>query len=204
MDESDEEKLESLFLAISNDISNYDETTIANKLFDLGLDKTYATLFVKNMIEQMPTMKYHLQELEKFNDEEFKVKFPMIVKEMFVERTEPSILTKEQNMTQQQLRAISRLARNLMNHLARSSMSEKKITKACEEAKLSQSKIDTIINTLKINSEYWRNMLVFSNTQDVYFLTQDIAQQNEMIMRTLQEILKILKGDDGSNSQHFQ
>ena len=70
LDESDEEKLESLFFAISNDISNYDETTIANKLFDLGLDKTYATLFVKNMIEQLPTMKYHLQELEKFNDEE--------------------------------------------------------------------------------------------------------------------------------------
>ena len=128
----------------------------------------------------------------------------MIVKEMFVERTKPSILTKEQGITPQQLRAISGLARNLMNYLARSTMSEKKIINACEEAKLSQSKIDTLVNTLKINSEYWRNMLVFSNTQDVYFLTQDMAQQNEMILRTLQEILKLLKGNDGSNSQHFQ
>lgn len=204
LDELDEEKLESLFFAISNDISNYDETTIANKLFDLGLDKTYATLFVKNMIEQLPTMKYRLQELEKFNDEEFKVKFPRIVNEMFVERTRPSILTKEQDITQQQLRAILGVARNLMNSLARSSTSEKKIIKVCEEAKLSQSKIDTLINTLKINSEYWRNMVVFSNTQDAYFLTQDIAQQNEMILHTLQEILKLLKGNDSSNTQHFQ
>ena len=104
LNDVEKEKLSALFFAISNDISNYDETTISNKLFELGLDKTYAVLFVKNMIEQLPTMKYQLQELSKFTDEEFKIKFPAIVKEMWVERTKPSILTKEQNVTTQQFR----------------------------------------------------------------------------------------------------
>lgn len=200
----DEEKLSALFFAISNDISNYDETTISNKLFELGLDKTYAVLFVKNMIEQLPTIKYQLQELSKFTDEEFKIKFPDIVKEMWVEQTKPSILTKEQNVTIQQLRTFSRMTRILMNNLARSAISEKKIIHLCKEVNLSESKIDTLINTLKINSDYWRNMVIFSNTQDSFFTLQDITRQNDLILRAMQDILILLKGKDDSNNRHFQ
>lgn len=204
LDENDEEKLTGLFFAISNDISNYDETTISNKLFELGLEKTYAVLFVQNMIEQAPTLEYQLRELAKFKDGDFKIKFPTIVKEMWVERKKPKILSKEQEVTPQQLRIISNLTRTLMNHLARSIISERKLIEICKSSGLSDSKTETLVNTLKINSKYWRNMLIFSNTQDSFFSLQDIVQQNDLILRTMQEILKLLKGNDGSNNQHFQ
>ena len=204
LDEIDEEKLSRLLFAISNDISNYDETKISNKLYDLGLEKTYAVLFVQNMIEQAPTLKYQLQELSKFTDDDFKTKFPILVNEMWVERKKPQLLTKEQNITPQQLRIISNLTRTFMNQLARSVVSEKRLLAICKDSGLSNSKTETLVNTLKINSEYWRNMLIFSNTQDSFFSIQDIVQQNNLILRTMQEILKLLKGKDGSDNQHFQ
>ena len=91
-----------------------------------------------------------------------------------------------------------------MNHLARSEISEKKIIHMCKEVNLSESKIDTLVNTLKINSDYWRNMLIFSNTQDSFFTLQDTIQQNDLILRTMQEILILLKAKNNSNNQHFQ
>ena len=204
LDETDEEKLSWLFFAISNDISNHDEATISNKLYDLGLQKTYAILFVQNMIEQAPTIKYQLRELSKFTDDDFKTKFPIIVNEIWVERKAPQLLTKEQNITSEQLRIILNLTRTFMNDLARSAVSETKLIDICKNSDLSNSKTETLINTLKINSEYWKNMVIFSNTQDSFFSLQDIAQQNDLILRTMQEILKLLKGKDGSNNQHFQ
>lgn len=153
-------------------------------MFELGLEKTYAVLFVQNMISQSPTLEYELQELSKFTDEDFKIKFPIIVNEMWVERKNPALLTKEQNITPQQLRIISNLTRTFMNQLARSMISEKKIIEISKKVGISDSKIETLTNTLKINSEYWRNMLVFSNTQDSFFSLQDIVQQNDLILRT--------------------
>ncbi len=204
LDENDDEKLSGLFFAISNDISNYDETTISNKLFDLGLDKTYAVLFVQNIVEQAPTMQYQLQELSKFTDDDFETKFPIIVNEIWVERKNPQSLSKEQNITSQQLLIILNVTRTFMNNLARAVISEKKIIQICQEAKFSKSKIDVLVNTLKINSEFWKNMLIFSNTQDSFFSLQDVEQQNELILRTLQEILNLLKGKDSSTNNHFQ
>ena len=129
LDENDEEKISYLLYAISNDISNYDETTISNKLFDLGLERTYAVLLVQNMIEQAPTLQYQLKELNRFEDEVFGKKFPLIFNEMWIEKKHPKILIKDHGITAKQFKTIRDLTRVLMNNLARSRLSEKKIKK---------------------------------------------------------------------------
>ena len=204
LDEKDEEKLFNLFFAINNDISNYDQTTLSNKLFDLGLEKTYAFLLVQNIIDQAPPLQYQLKELEKFEDEDFKTKFPAIFNEMWVEQKPHKILIREQNLTSQQLQTISNLTRKLMSDLARSVTSEKKLRNECISAKLSKSKTDTFLNTLKVNSEFWKNLLVFSNTQDNFFSSQDIRQQNDLILRSLHEILNLIKNQNGLNNRNIQ
>ena len=92
-----------------------------------------------------------------------------------------------------------------MNEAIRSNLSEKRITEICKSSNFSESQLETILDTIRINSEFWRKFVMFANTQDSYFSLQNIEQQNDLILRTLQEILKTLKGKDDPNKQsHFQ
>lgn len=193
LNEEDGKKMLPLLTAIRNDISKYDQSHIANRLFDMGMDRTYAELFVSNMIDQAPSLLYQLNAISKIPDAEFGEKFPAIVNGLFVERENPEKLMAMHGIQLQQLSAISDITSKSMNGLVRSDISEKKIIEICKESDLSDAKIDVIINTFKINSEFWRHMLVFSNTQDSYFSLQRLEQQNEQILRTLSKILETLK-----------
>lgn len=156
------------------------------------------------MIDQAPPIEYQLQELAKFTDDDFKTKFPIIVNELWIERKEPNLLAKEQNITFQQLTIIFNLARTFINQLARSDISEKKLTDLCKSSGWSASNTKVFIHTLNIRLQYWRDMLNFTNIQDSFFSLQDIKRQNDAILHTMKEILKLSKGTDGSNTGHFQ
>ncbi len=204
LDDDDGEKLSALLSGIRNDISNYDQTTISNKLFELGLEKTYAVLFVQNIIEQTPTLEYELKELAKLSDDDFKDNFPKCMTNIWVERKPTKQISEEQELSMSQIQIIADVTRTLMNEIVRSSLSEKKVTELCKTSDFSDSKLEVLLNTIRINSEYWRKFVMFSNTQDAFFSLQNIEQQNDMILRTLQEILKILKGKDAGDNMHFQ
>ena len=49
-----------LLVKIQKDISKHDAIKIGNKLMDLGLDETYARLFVSNIKNHAPTEAYQL------------------------------------------------------------------------------------------------------------------------------------------------
>ena len=205
LDEQDDEEMSALLFVIRNDISNYDRTTISNKLFELGLEETYSILFVKNIIEQAPTLQYNLKEISKIPDDEFEKKFPRCMNEIWVERKTHKELSQEQDIPISQMQAISNITRTFMNEVIRSNLSEKRITEICKSSDFSESQLKVMLNTIRINSEFWRKFVMFANTQDSFFSLQNIEQQNDLILRTMQEILKTLKGkDDPSKQNHFQ
>ena len=185
LDEQDEEKMSALLAAIRNDISNYDKTTISNKLFELGLEETYSFLLVKNIIEQAPTVQYDLKEISKIPEDEFKEKFPKCMRELWVERKSHTALSNEQGISVSQAQAISNITRAFMNDVVRSTLSEKRIAEICKSCDFSESQLETVLNTIRINSEFWRNFVMFSNTQDSYISIKNIEQQNALILRTL-------------------
>ncbi len=79
-------QLSPLLEAIQNDISKYDETTMAQKLFDLGMEETYAKLLVNSMIKQAPTIEYDISVLAKLSDDVFKEKAPLIMNDIWVKK----------------------------------------------------------------------------------------------------------------------
>ena len=206
LEKQDEEKLKPLLFIIRNDISNYDETKIANRLFELGLDKTYSILLVKNIIEQIPTDEYDLKQLSNMDDQEFKKKFPQCMNEMWIERKQFKELSQELEIPIYLVVSIGNITRNFMDSLLKSELSEKKIRSMCKLSDFSESKIDVLVNTLLINSEHWRNTVIFRNTQKTYFESQnkqdtrdmlaDIKKQNDLILRIMQEIAKTFKIKD--------
>lgn len=187
------ERLYPLLTAISNDIGQRDETTISNRIFELGMAETYAVLFVKNTINNIPTLEYMLGVISKINDDSFTTNFPEIFKSMWIERMRVDEILEKFNLTKQQLDSILGSTRNLMSDYLRSNLSDLKIKDVCKKSGMSDSKVDTVLNTVKIYSEFWNRMLVFSNTQDTFFKSNEIKQQNIQILNILKEILVLLR-----------
>ena len=44
-------------------------------------------------------------------------------------------------------------------------------------------------------------MVIYSNTQDSFFAMQPIMHQNELILRSLQELLNIMKKDNSDTGK---
>lgn len=187
------ERLYPLLTAISNDIGRYDETTMANRIFELGMAETYAVLFVKNTISNIPTLEYMLGVISKMNDDEFKVKYPEIFKSMWIEKTPVEDILEKYGITKQQLDSILGSSRDMMNRYLRRTLSDIKIKNLCQQSGLSNNKTDVVLNTVKVYSDFWNNMLVFSNTQDAFFTANEIKQQNTEILNVLKEMLVILR-----------
>lgn len=198
--------LKPLLEAIQNDISSHNESTIGNKLFELGMNETYAILFVKNVIKDAPTFQYQLKIISQIKDEQFKELLPNFVKSLWVQRLPIPEVSKKYNLANDQLNALLNVFRNIMNEFLRRDSSEETITKKLSDGGFSKDKLDVFLNTLKINSEIWRNMLVFSNSQDAFFGVQELKQQNQTILETLKEILQILREfkNPTTNQVHYQ
>ena len=80
-----------------------------------------------------------------------------------------------------------------------------RVIDALKEEGLSESKINILINTIKTRSDFWRNMLIFSNTQDAFFGLSKLQSQNEEILKVLRELLTIFKkSQTGTNPTYLQ
>ena len=223
MDREHRLKLSPLLAAIQNDIAARDKTTIASKLVDLGIDRTYSELLVTAIIEQAPTIQYMLSMISRMEDSDFKSKFPGVMKDVFVEHKSLDVVADTHKVSKDLANAMIVVIRDAMNSLARGDASESKLKETCHECGFSNSKIDVFLNTLKINLQFWWNMLVFSNTQNTIFgmgsiqsqntqiqnssnnntmLLQKIEQQNAQILQTLASILKTLKSYTDSTTDN--
>lgn len=191
--------------AIRNDMTSHNTATIVSELIDLGMDKTYAMILVENIVKEAPTTEYEIQLISKISDEDFKTKMPEFVKLVWVENTKSKEVSEKLGLTIAENNALADLFRNAMTEYLRSESSIQIIANKLTKEGFSESKVDTFTNTLKINSEHWRNFLVFSNTQDVYFKTNEIEEQNREILKLMRDMLKLFRNDDDSSSLgHYQ
>ena len=205
LSEDEINQLHPLLTSMRNDISNYNKDTISNKLFGLGIERTYAVLFVENMIQQAPTLEYELKEIDKMDNSDFKEKFPRLMQKIWIEKIPPQELIDSEKITRNQLWAIVHISKDFMNGLIRSITSPDKINKECKNVEMSDIKITVMLNIFNDSLESWRKRIVFSNTQDTYFTTMEIHQQNNVILNSLKEILNVLKNRTNTdNTNHYQ
>lgn len=199
------DRLSPLFEAIQNDISRYDETTLSQKLFELGLEETFAKLLVNNMIKQAPTIEYEIRVLSKMDDEEFKKLVPALMQDVWVKQNLKPDTIQQFGLTTQFYDVFVNFSRNMMNNLARRIQTDEKLEKVCLENGLSKPKLETLLNVAKVNSKFWHDLLVFTNAQDSVFEIRAVRQQNNAILQTLREILQLIKENkEPSETRHFQ
>jgi len=179
--------------AILNDMSRYSLAMLVSQTVELGMEETYATLFVKKIIKDAPTTEYQLKVLSKIDDEQFKKLFPDVLNAWWIEQDETDVIKKNIDISDDEFQAMVSIIRDGMNGLARRTTSVKKISSECKKNNFSDSKIEVVLNTFKIYSEVWRKMYVFSNIQDVYIDSTELRKQNYEILNIVRELLVISK-----------
>lgn len=191
--------------AILNDISRYSQPQLTHQIVELGMEQTFAQLFVNNIIKDAPTLAYQITLLSKIDDDVFEKMFPKLVNFTWIERKTNEIMMSELDISQEEINAGVDIFRKGINSILRSDASDGSVRSQLKESGFSDSKCDTFFNTIKINSEYWRNFLVFSNTQDTFFAVSSIENKNNEILRILKEILLIFKEIRAPDEHgHFQ
>lgn len=179
-----------LLSTIQHDISRRDATKIGTKLVELGLDETYAMLFVTNMKKHAPTQEYRLHQIDKIPDADFNEKLPNIIKDALVNDENLEFLSKTYSIDRETVLCIVNFVRGELNRLSRGSTTKEKLERECK-SNISGEKVEMLLNQVMINQAHHSATLMFSNIQDIFFEVHDIHQQNTQILKLLQEIVEL-------------
>ena len=189
-------KLKALLSAIRTDLAKHDLTVIENKLYELGMATEFAKLIVGSMIKQMPTIGYDLKVLSGIEDTRFKELIPKLMVDVWIKKKNKKTIMVEQGISESVLQAFMNSTRSFMNKLVVKELDDKKLISILTLHKITQSQADVFINTLKIHTKFWFDMVMFSNSQSSFRAIQELKQQNDVIQELKQQndaILKILK-----------
>ena len=186
-------RLSPLLVGIQNAMPEKTGIEIGNELLELGLDETYARLFVANMIKQAPTEDYMLSCLAKMADSEFVKILPEIMTAFWEERVSSALIVKRFKITREQFTCISKITGTNMNRLSRGTMTIARLQAKFKKT-LSKQKSDVLLEQILRHKENWYASLVFANTQDVLRKANEISAQNKEILGTLQDLTRLLGG----------
>lgn len=188
------DQLVPLLSEVQRAISKHEEIAIGNRLVELGLDDTFARLFVLNIKKHAPTEAYQLRQISKIPDDVFAKSIAEIIKSVWVEDMGEDEVAEKFDITKEQVRCIVDLSRATMNALARGDMTKDSIRKKYS-GKLSPIKFESLSNSLLVHQKYWYDSLLFSNTQDSYVNLDVVIRQNAAILKSVNEILEIVRSE---------
>ena len=187
------DNLVSLLSRVQRDITVHDGIKIGNRLMDMGLEETWARLIVTNMKKHAPTIPYQVSQLNRIDDQKFTSIFGGVMDALWLEKMDDEAVIERYGIDQEQLRCITDMSSHYMQDLMRGDSTEEKIRSVLLENGLSKVKVDAMMKSIMGQEGDWYRWLLFRNTQDNYYNTQEIREQNVRILETLKEILALLK-----------
>lgn len=182
-----------LLSRVQRDITVHDGIKIGNRLMDMGLEETWARLVVTNMKKHAPTIPYQVSQLNRIDDQKFAAIFGGVMDALWLDKMDDESVIERYGIDQEQLRCITDMSSHYMQDLMRGDSTEEKIRGVLLENGLSKVKVDSMIKSIMGQEGDWYRWLLFRNTQDNYYNTQEIREQNVRILETLKEILALLK-----------
>jgi len=185
--------MQSLLLAIQRDISSHSETTIAQQLFTLGMDKTHAKLMVENIKQKAPTLEYYASIINPLSDEDFKIKFPKIVSLAMMKGIPYRNIANQEGVTIEQVQAIIAVYRNALLPFLRIEISEERLKEVCKKIKFSSPKTDAFLNTIMVNQDFFRKQITMIDSSNGILEIDNIRRDVEKLKEQNEVILKIMK-----------
>ncbi len=190
--------------AIRNDISKHHETTIGDKLFQLGMEEAYARLLVSAVIKQAPTVQYEISILAKISDKNFQENIPNIMNDMWIKQISLDELAKKYDVTVDFIQCFGDFSSNYMNQLQRRSISDDYVKQLCSENGLSDASVDVLVNTFHKYADFWYKMVTFTNIQDAVAELDMLRRENKHMLDAIKELTELVKHRDQSDHNRFQ
>lgn len=179
--------------AIEHDLITHSEITIANKIIECGMDNTYAQLFVKNIVDSRPPIEYHLNILERMDEKSFKDMFLNTIKGFYFDLEPKEKLLEKLKITDQQFSAITNAYVEAVFEILRGEVNLNLIREKASTVIKSEKKLNAMEECLQSTSDLIGKRVMFYDIQETYLATQEVVEQNKVILTTLREILEILK-----------
>lgn len=147
-----------------------------------------------NIKKHAPTEAYQIHRISEIPDDVFSKSIDEIIKSVWIDEMSEYVVAEKFKITREQVRCIIDLSRAAMNALARGDMTKEGIQKKYSD-KLSSIKFESLSNSLLVHQKYWYDSLLFSNSQDTYVNLELVTRQNTIILKSLKEILQILRSE---------
>ena len=184
-----------LLSKIQKDISKHDAIKIGNKLMELGLNETYARLFVSNVKNHAPTEAYQLTQLDKIQDKDFAEKLPNIMKDVWVNNESKKILVEKYGIDDEKIQCIINLTGQILDDLSCGITTKEILIERCK-SHISEKKTTILINQILVYKEHWSTTTLFSNVRETSLKISEFALQNREMLRLLQELVDLRKKEN--------
>ena len=184
-----------LLSKIQKDISKYDAIKIGNKLMELGLNETYARLFVANVKNHAPTEAYQLTQLDKIQDEDFVEKLPNIMKDVWVNNELKEVLVERYGIDEEKIQCIINLTGQILDDLSCGITTKEILIEKCKPH-ISEEKITILINQIFVYRKHWYDTTLFSSVREMSLNMPEFARQNREMLRLLQELVDLKKKEN--------
>jgi len=191
--EQEWEIMKPFLIAIQNDITLYTDIKIAQKMYELGMDKDYAQLFIKNIKEKAPTNEYHASVIKDIPDEKFHKIYPSAITLIYLKAKTDEQVAKDLEITIEQVISLNGIFKSALHPYLRREISDEHVIDTCLKLGLSQSKADIILETLKVNAENFKEQITFLNSTDANTELAQLRDEIETLKKRSELTLKILR-----------
>lgn len=175
---------------------------VIEKITELGIEITFATLLVNKVVEQAPPYQLDSKTMKEVDDTIFEEVVKIVFVDVYINNSPLKKIEEKLGKNMKVFEAIRRVVMQvvLFKYL-RGELSIEAINNVLSKSyELSEKRIKIITDLLKEHLETIRKNFMFKNTQDTLFNTQRfLITQNQIILQ-LQELIKFLKNQDGQGS----
>lgn len=184
-----------LISEINKGLTTKSKEEVINRLKELGIDSTNASLMVNKILTQAPPYQLDLAKISGASEELFEKAVKAVIVGIFVNNEPDEELDKKFGKDMSVVYAVYRLIRGSVIFVyLRGEMTLEKIKDFLTNTyKINERKVDLILKYVQENEEAVRKRFLFSNTQDAHINIQRLIKNQESLILEVRELTAFLK-----------
>ena len=191
-----------LLKEISSALISKQKQEVIEKLTELGIEITFATLLVNKVVEQAPPYQLDTKTMKEVDDTIFEEIAKIVFVDVYINNSPLKKIEEKLGKNMKVFYAVRRvILQVVLFRYLRGDISIETINDILSKSyELSEKRIKIVTDLLKEHLEAIRKNFMFKNTQDALFNTQrTLITQNQIILQ-LKELINFLKNPSGQSS----
>lgn len=197
-----DEKMVPLVYAIMAGVAKEDKKSVISGLINAGIPNVYAAILVEQVITKRPTTQYHLKLIANLSEDKLS-KLKTIFENLWIDGHDIKKISTDHNISIEDCSAILAVIVEMMSEIIRHKKSMDYYVELFHTAKLSDAGIRSMQDIIISHREKWKDMLIFSNTQDNYFQLKKMDDKINLMLQLIKEMGKTIKKSSNPDTQSY-